>query len=179
MRVMLRPAGMSEPWDIIRTSREPPEWRIGHARPIRMVAAVQSERGKPAPMFPTSSMTGVRQIANRTAYPGEGIPTARGERPWWVLVEFWWRRPSTEIPWPGFRVDSIGRRVRTVTDADWVLDWAGWVSPEADTAPRPDDATSLETHAATSLSAGLPVVAIVLLLAVAASYGGGLRRLLR
>lgn len=162
----LRPTGPSDPWDVIRTREKPPTWRIGAARPVELRALEQHERGTTGPSMGTPSESGV--LAERMSYPGKVLPTVRGQRPWWVLVDLWWRKPDTTIPWPGFRVGVLGQRWRTVVDADWVLERAEFVPGAAETLPDPGDETSLEEHA--EHAAELAKVAIppaVIVLAVA------------
>jgi len=140
---MVRPVGMTEgPWEIFRTSADPPEWRIGDVRPVRLRELV---RGTGGPELGPSLGPG-ELLAERVGYPGDTLPTVRAQRPWWVLVDLWWRRPDVELYWPGFRVNWLGNRTRTVVDADWVLDSAKWIPPEEDETPDPGDETSAEAH---------------------------------
>jgi hypothetical protein len=104
-------------------------------------------------------------IAERARYPGGTLPTVRGQRPWWVLVDLWWRRPDTTIPWPGFAVSDWGFRRETVVQADWVLERGVYVPPAAETQQDPGDQTAASEHggqAAETLSMVAPPVGLLL-----------------
>lgn len=161
---MLRPIGVQEgPWEIFRTGQDPPEWRIGDARPVQLRQLVRAT-GAPekGPAIPG------RVLATRMRYPGDTLPTVKGQKPWWVVVDIWWRRPDVTVYWPGFRVNWMGTRIRTVIDADWVLDEASWVPESEETDEDPGDETSLEAHgerisaaAGKALKIALPPIAAI------------------
>jgi hypothetical protein len=97
-------------------------------------------------------------------YPGGILPTVNAQTPWWVVVDVWWRKPDTAVPWPGFRVNWLGVRVETVTDADWLLERAVWVPPAKEKAPDPGDETSWERHseeAGNVIQTGIPIVVVL------------------
>jgi hypothetical protein len=159
----LRPTGMSDPWDVIRTRTEPPTWRIGAARPVELRALERYE--SVTTVGPPMGTPRERIVlADRMHYPGGVLPTVRGQHPWWVLLDVWWRKPDTTIPWPGFAVGLLGNRYRTVVDADWVLERAEFVPAAAETLPDPGDATSAEEHTERAAAAVLPALPWGLLL---------------
>lgn len=144
---MIRPAGVqSGPWEVFRTDdgSATPSWRIGEARPVTLVAIERySPEVTPPSLHPPP---GAMMIAQRLRYPGDGLPTVAGQRPWWVVVDLWWRGLDVAIPWPGFAVNWLGVRTQTVIDADWVLDEAIWVPPAEEVTPDPGDETALSEH---------------------------------
>jgi hypothetical protein len=122
MRWVLREAksdetGITDLHQVISTGKN--EWRVGSARPVQLISI-----SKDRPTYPTGEI-----LAAREQYPGEGIPTVAGDKPWWVVVRLWWRGSSTEVQWPsliarvgsltGFNVADYG-----VDQADWTLDRA-------------------------------------------------------
>ena len=145
---LIRPIGIQEgPWEIFRIDDGSgnPMWRIGDARPVELVGLERYELDRnlgPKLELPD----GAQILAERLQYPGPTLPTVNAQRPWWVLVDLWWRRPDATVYWPGFRVNWLGNRIRTVVDADWVLDTAAYVPPAAEVKPDPGDASSLAAH---------------------------------
>lgn len=117
--------GEIDPWQIVVETGEdgkevPHQWRIGAARPIVAVAANQGPLPDASTMLPQAS----RILGSRVATEEPGLPMVRGQRPWWILVKFWWRQPDAEVDFPGYRVNAIGWHERTTQDADWTLDKA-------------------------------------------------------
>jgi hypothetical protein len=160
---------MSDPWEIWRTDggKGNPTWRIGAARPVELTAMKRYGVGVAATGPSMGVPRGSRVLATRNKYPGKGIPTVRGKAPWWIVVDLWWRKPDTSLPWPGFRVDW-GIRTDTVHDADWVLERAVHVPAKRETKPDPGDETAAETHsthAAEAMRIALPPLAIALVAA--------------
>lgn len=113
----------------------PREWRIGAARPIQVVAIERFKPKEIVPPAPTQLPEG-QKLGDRFDSPD--LPTVAGELPWAVLVRFWWRGTTTDLPFPALRVSPLGVRSREVVDADWYLD--GAVVP-AVKAPDPGDET--------------------------------------
>jgi hypothetical protein len=128
--------GLTDMPQVISTGQK--EWRVGAARPIQLMS-IDRER----PIYPAG-----KTFASRELYPGEGIPTVNGDKPWWVTLRFWWRAGETDIEWPtliahvgsltGFNVADY-----TIDRADWVLDRA--IMPTL-TAKDPGDATWAEVQ---------------------------------
>lgn len=109
------------PWQEIGTGNK--TFRIGSARPVEVVSVTKTE-----PTLPKGAI-----VADRNQYPGEGVPTVIGQKPWWVLVRIWWRAPDTELPWPAFTERfPLLPDLEQVNGAEWVLAEAVW--PDATTA---------------------------------------------
>jgi hypothetical protein len=183
VRSMLRRVEMSDPWDIVRTDGGTgnPRWRIGAARPVELTSLTRYKDGTRAPSLGVPRK-GVTVLAERGRYPGDTLPTVRGKTPWWVVVDVWWRKPDTTLPWPGFRVTLLGYRQHTVVDADWVLERAVYVPPPVEVKPDPGDSTATEAHteaAASAVRVALPPMLIVAGLALLAYSQLDPKRLLR
>lgn len=126
MHHMLHEAGEQfadiDPWQIVvqTTPEGQPlnEWRIGAARPI---VAVRAARGRMPPFgIPAAS----RVLGTRARTEGPTLPQVAGERPWWILVRFWWRQNDTSVRFPGYRVDPVGWHTVDWDNMDWLLDKA-------------------------------------------------------
>jgi hypothetical protein len=119
----LAPANTTaEPWEAIPTGDG--EWTIGAARPVQMLV-VSHDR----PALPPGVLLGDRQTSL-----ADVTPTVRAERPWWILLRFYWRAPSTTIPWPSLQVGTFGGRNRVHSGADWTLDRAIALAGKSDLA---------------------------------------------
>ena len=95
----------------------PDEWRIGDLRPLKVTHVGHDE-----PYVPPGRLLGDRMHAGTT------VPTVVGRKPWWVMVEFWWRGRATTIDYPGLHEGLLGRR--------WQLDGSDWVLDRAVALPR-------------------------------------------
>lgn len=125
VRWWLRRAQSAALHELVATGSK--EWRFGDVRPLQVIDVARNQQ----PRLPTGTL-----IADRhTSVPGT-IPTVRGERPWWVSLQFWWRRPTVSIPFPGLSESLLGRSYQ-LNSADWVLDRAVAVKTGHD----PGDAT--------------------------------------
>ena len=94
------------------TSTGPREWRFGWVRPLRVL----SVKHEPQPVRGTV-------LADRQRTVPRTVPSVRGQKPWYILLEFWWRAPDALIDYPGFREGLFGRSYE-LNGADWVLDYA-------------------------------------------------------
>lgn len=111
----------------------PNEWRFGWVRPLRVLSVAQSEPPTPVGQF----------IADRARSVPGTVPTVRGQKPWWVMVQFWWRAPDARIEYPAMREGLFGRSYE-LNGADWLLDRA--VVPPV--APDPGNQTWNEAQGA-------------------------------
>jgi hypothetical protein len=98
----------------------PREWRFGWVRPLKVVSV--SHEAQP--------MGGTTLADRQKTVPGT-IPTVRGQRPWYILVDFWWRAPDALIDYPGFREGLLGRSYE-LNGADWTLDAATFLTTGKD-----------------------------------------------
>lgn len=94
-------------------STGPNEWRFGWVRPLRVLSVAQSEPSVPAGEI----------LADRTVSLPGTVATVRGQKPWWVMVQFWWRAPDARIEFPALREGILGRSYE-LNGADWILDRA-------------------------------------------------------
>lgn len=148
----------------------PNEWRFGWVRPLRVLQVTHSE-----------PRTAGQTVASRTTSVPTTIPTVRGQQPWWVLVQFWWRAPDAWIEYPAMREGIFGRTYE-LNGADWLLDRAVIPLPAAD----PGDQTwneaqgakateaikSAATTLGKTLNVGLGVGALALIYFIAKQLGG-------
>jgi hypothetical protein len=111
-------------------STGPNEWRFGWVRPLRVLSV-----GRAEPSLPAGNV-----VADRVKSVPGLIPTVRGQRPWWVLVQFWWRAPDAFIEYPAMREGLFGRSAE-FTGADWLLDRAVIPSVDSFASIDPGDAT--------------------------------------
>lgn len=86
------------------------EWRIGQARPVRFVSP---------PTKDTLFLSTGTKIADSMDL--DVFPTVSGERPWFMVVEIWWRGVQTEVRWPALKVSGLGWREWSLDRADWLL----------------------------------------------------------
>lgn len=86
------------------------EWRIGSARPCRILKGPSLE-----PLVLDAGTT----IADSQRL--DVAVTVSAQKPWWLVVEIWWRAPDREIRWPAARQGIFGGRDWTVSGADWAL----------------------------------------------------------
>jgi hypothetical protein len=107
------------------------EWRFDDVRPLQVLGVSQ----KAGQNLPAGEV-----LADRMAVPGT-VPSVRGKRPWWVLLQFWWRGASKRIDYPGVRAGALWHSWE-LNGADWVLDRAVFVAPAA--VPDPGAATWTE-----------------------------------
>jgi len=115
------------PWQEFGTGNK--TLRIGNVRPLEVVSVSQTQQPRPKGEL----------LADRNAYPGDGIPTVVGQRPWFVECRLWWRAPDTVVPWPAFvSLFPALPDLSNVNGSEWVL-WAA-VKPEAQAAD-PGDAS--------------------------------------
>ena len=129
----------------------PNTWRFGWVRPLRVLSVSHGE-----PRTPVGTL-----LASRSTTVPATVPSVRGQNPWWVLVEFWWRAPDARIEYPGLREGILGRAYE-LDGADWVLDRA--IRPKA--AVEPGDKTWTDAQGARAAAA-------------AASVGPGLARVIQ
>jgi len=130
------------------------EWRIGSARPLR-VLSVSRQR---------ESIEGTILADRQTSVP-DTIPSVRGREPWFVIVKFWWREPAQEIRFPGLAQGLLGPYYE-LNGAQWVLDRA--VQSHVDERPSDESWSSamgetVQNVAVGGLS-GLAVIALLYLL---------------
>lgn len=145
MRWALAPANQTgEPWELLSTGDL--EWRVGAARPILALEAGHTPQPLPA---------GTPMGDRRFAVP-DTIPTVRGQRPWFLLVRFYWRAPSVTVPWPSLLVSTLGFRSREHNGADWTLDRA--VAVAAPSELEEDDRTWGEDQAERAKNAAKELV---------------------
>lgn len=86
------------------------EWRIGQARPVRFVNL---------PTKDTLFLATGTKIADSMDL--DVFPTVSGERPWFMVVELWWRGVQTDVRWPALKVSGLGWREWSLDRADWLL----------------------------------------------------------
>jgi hypothetical protein len=86
------------------------EWRIGQARPVRFVTL---------PTKDTLFLSTGTKIADSMDL--DVFPTVSGERPWFMVVEIWWRGVQTDVRWPALKVSGLGWREWSLDRADWLL----------------------------------------------------------
>lgn len=105
---------------------------LGHARPLDVVA-LQERPPLPAP--PPETTTALA-LSWRWRHEEQPRPFAiKADVPWYVVVDFDWRGPVTEIdPWPTRAVGPLGIPVERDTELDWLLLEARFLGP----ATRPD-----------------------------------------
>jgi hypothetical protein len=144
-------------------STGPNEWRFGWVRPLRVLSVTQSE---------PSNMPVGTLLADRNRTVPDTIPTVRGQKPWWVVVQFWWRAPNATIEYPALREGIFGRSYE-LNGADWVLDQA--VAPQR--SPDPGGQTWDEAQGANA-SAAVKSAGESLGKVVAGGFGLGILALL-
>jgi hypothetical protein len=136
--------------EIFATSKDPLEWRVSSARPVRLVAtpsqSVASFEASLTAAYP--SPTGGSIIARREDL--DPLPLLVASTPWYIALELWWRGPASTIPWPCLQVTWAGTRQRDYTEADWLL-LRAFVPPG--TATDPGDATWGESVEASTTAA--------------------------
>jgi hypothetical protein len=120
-------------------STGPREWRFGWVRPLRVINVSHEAQ-------PLGGVT----LADRQKSVPDTVPTVRGQKPWYVLLEFWWRAPDALIDYPGFREGLLGRSYE-LNGADWVLDVATHIKTGKD--PGDQTWTSAQGKAAKELAA--------------------------
>jgi hypothetical protein len=155
MGVMLREAQPSALGTSVEraVATAPKEWRIGAARPVQLAGLGRlGTTGAQGLAMPAGTVLGTR-----ASFEGPVLPTVAGTNPWFVLVRFWWRAPSTELPYPVIKVDGLGRRTREAVSADWYLDRA--VKP-AEASPDPGDETWTEAQTERVSDAAAEAVAV-------------------
>lgn len=130
------------------------EWRVGAARPVQLLAVARSSSST-SPRLPESVLLPKGKKLGDRFSASSDLPLVVGEKPFYVVVRFWWRAPSVDIPYPLLRVNALGVRTREpVTELDWYLDEA--VEPEVKTKDPGD-----ETFGQVATEAAGEVVAIV------------------
>lgn len=157
-------ADMAAKHEIIPTGHN--EWRIGPIRPLKVLSVTRDE-----PNVPVGETLADRQ----TSLP-RTIPAVSAQRPWWVMVQFWWREPAKMIPFPGLREGFLGKSYQ-LAGADWLLDRA--IAPAASIDPggqtwgeamgeNVEDAAGRVTndlfHSLEALGGGLVVALLLMLL---------------
>jgi hypothetical protein len=139
----------SSPQELFPTGEH--EWRVSAARPVRLLL-VPSQTEPP--------VSGA--IVARREDLAE-LPLLNASRPWYLVLEVWWRGPAAVIPWPCLQVTWAGTRQRDYTEADWLL-LRSFVPPGE--VPDPGDATwgATATEAiaegAKAIKAGLSTAAL-------------------
>jgi len=138
--------------ELVKTGKN--QWRFGAVRPLQVLKVSH---------LPTEARGVV--LADRHRVPGTA-PSVRAQRPWIVLVRFWWRKPDARIPFPGMTEGLMGREYQ-LNGADWLLDRA--VTPKGDV-PDPGDktwgevTTEAAADAAGQVMAGIGGVGLAVLL---------------
>jgi hypothetical protein len=140
----------SSPEEVFPTGNH--TWRVSAARPV--ILLLTPSQTEP----PVSGSI----IARREDL--EELPLLNASRPWYLVVELWWRGPAASIPWPALQVTWAGTRQRDYTEADWLL-LRSFVPPTEATDPG-DDSWSGATSAAIGeglrvLKSGLSTAALV------------------
>ena len=167
-----------DPWQLVVETDDQGvkrhEWRIGAARPIVAVDAQQSDL-----LLPKAS----RVLGSRVSTPGAELPTVVGQRPWRIIVRFWWRQPDSSVDYPGYAVNAVGWHDYRLTDADWLLDKA-IVPAVPDPDPGADTFGEVVVPQVTAsikraVSWGLPVLALIGVAAALIYFGPALRGRLR
>jgi hypothetical protein len=98
------------PWQELGTGGK--TFRIGSARPVEVVSVSHDP----------PVVNAQKVLADRNAYPGDGIPSVVGQSPWYVTVKIWWRAPDTTIPWPAFTsLFPALPDLDNVNGAEWAL----------------------------------------------------------
>lgn len=111
----------------------PREWRFGWVRPLRVLSVTH----EPAAMSPGRELADRHRLGSgNLVHRMRTVPTVRGQKPWFIGVEFWWRAPDARIEFPAWREGIFGRSYE-LNGADWVLDRAVAVQR----APDPGDQT--------------------------------------
>lgn len=140
----------SSPEEIFTTGDH--EWRVSAARPVRLL--LTPSQTEP----PVSGAI----IARREDL--DELPLLRASKPWYLVVEVWWRGPEASIPWPALQVTWAGTRQRDYTEADWLL-LRSFVPP-GDAVDPGDDSWAGSTSAAigqtlAAIKSGLSTAAVV------------------
>lgn len=115
----------SGPNELFATASDPPEWRVSAARPVRLLVP-------PTQSLPEMESSLATELDSADPTGGDGHSVARREeldplpilvatRPWYVVLEVWWRGPAATIPWPCLQVTWAGTRQRDYSEADWLL----------------------------------------------------------
>jgi len=110
-------------YELVPTARN--EWRFGAARPLRVLAV--SDR----PMEPSSDGPPARLVVDRQRLTQAAAVT--GGKPWYVLVQFFWRLPDATLIYPAMVDGMFGAKFQLM-GADWLLDKAWQVK-----VPKRDD----------------------------------------
>jgi len=109
------------------------EWRIGQARPIKVLRVAHDDKEP----LPAGTRLGSR------ADPAV-LPSVDADLPWFVDVMFFWRGKPRELDYPALSGTILGTRSREPSDdLDWYLDTA--VQP-ADPPPDPGDESWFQHH---------------------------------
>jgi hypothetical protein len=158
--------GAPAPWQEIGTGDR--TFRVGSARPVVVTSIAKSPPATPG-----------KVLADRNAYPGEGIPTTVGTSPWYVTVKLWWRANDTAVPWPAFTsLFPALPDLEQVNGADWVLNRA-IVPSKLDADPGDASWASTQvTRAANAVTGGVVVLGAAALAVVlfVLTVRGGKRR---
>jgi hypothetical protein len=170
--------GSIDPWQLVVETDDKGakrhEWRIGAARPIVAVDARQEDLPLPA---------AARVLGSRATTSGPALPTVVGQRPWRIVVRFWWRQPDSSVDYPAYAVTSVGWHTYTLEGADWLLDRA--VVPQI---PDPDPGAAtfgevvvpqVTSSIKRGVSWGLPVLALLGTALALYYFGPALRDRLR
>jgi hypothetical protein len=97
------PGGTRSPFETVESPAVDPStpgvrrYYIGAARPVEITVSQTPVIGLPGTPY-----------ARREDCPEPALATVEAERPWYCVVEFDWRAPSTKIPWPRRRVNWLG-----------------------------------------------------------------------
>lgn len=119
---LLRVLGRASPngfnmTDILQDPAPPPgsiaSWYIGAARPA-LVSLVSRQ-------FPLQVSDGGARLGR--SIECDAVRLVDADAPWYVVVEFDWRGPSTWIGWPASKVNVLGVRSQDTrrTDLDWLV----------------------------------------------------------
>ena len=113
----------SSPQELLATGDH--EWRVSAARPVRLVGGpVQSMAELESALLAylggsTDNGTAGSIVAAREEL--DPLPILKAERPWYLVLEVWWRGSAASIPWPALQVTWAGTRQRDYEEADWLL----------------------------------------------------------
>jgi hypothetical protein len=149
----------SSPQELLATGDH--EWRVSAARPVRLIGKPVPTVAEVAPILSEyllsqstpGGLAKMQTIATREEL--DPLPILVAERPWYLVLEVWWRGAEAVIPWPCLQVTWAGTRQRDYEEADWLL-LKSFVPPGEVT--DPGDATWGEAQTENATEAGEAIV---------------------